>query len=41
MRKSTRRKMAEIGLAVVAVLIYLAGMMVGAEADLFLQTIKG
>lgn len=41
MKKSTRQKMANIGLIVIAVLIYLAGMTVGAESDLFLQTFKG
>lgn len=33
--------MANIGLVVIVVLIYLASMSVGAEADLFLETFKG
>ena len=41
MKKSTRQKMANAGLIVIAVLIYLAGMAVGAWADLFLETFKG
>ena len=40
MTKSTRKKMAEIALIVIAVLIYISGIVVGANADFFLEGMK-